>query len=305
MAEPSVLLVNYDIWHMRMGHPSKNVLRHVEVNTNGFTPKLEFPNSDRICPGCAQGKMHNKLFPPSTKHALKPSHLIHADLVELPILSYHKFKWACMLPDDYSSYAYCYLLRLKSDTITAVEKFFTHVQNQHDTVIKQFRSDQGGEFNSKRFDELLSSKGIVRQTSVPHIHQQNGRTESLNNTILEKSESMRTHASCPQSWWEFNFQTAIHVYNRTPLRRTEWATPFQNIFGKKPDVHYFKTFGCLAWVYKPKEIRKNKLDPRSEAMTFIAYDTGEKAYKFMREDNSIFTATHALFDEETFPRAKN
>ena len=63
-----------------------------------------------------------------------------------------------MLLDDYSSYAYCYLLRLKSDTITAVEKFFAQVQNQHDTVIKQFCSDQGGEFTSKKFDELLSSK---------------------------------------------------------------------------------------------------------------------------------------------------
>ena len=92
---------------------------------------------------------------------------------------------------------------------------------------------------------------------------------------------MQTHASCPQSWWEFSFQTAIHVYSRTPLEHTDWTTPFKNIFGKKPDVQYFKTFGCLAWVYKPKEICKNKLDPKSEAMTFIAYDTGEKAYKFM------------------------
>ena len=109
MAEPSVLLVNYDIWHMRMGHPSKNVLKHVETNTNGFTPKLEFPNSNKICPGCIQGKMHNKPFTPSMKCGLKPFHLIHADLVELPILSYHKYKWACMLLDDHSSYAYCYL----------------------------------------------------------------------------------------------------------------------------------------------------------------------------------------------------
>ena len=169
---------------MRMGHPSKNVLKHIEANTNGFTPKLEFPNSNRICPGCVQGKMHNKSFLPSMKCALKPSHLIHADLVEVPILSYHKYKWACMLLDDYSSSAYCYLLQSKSDTITAVEKFFTHVQNQHDTVIKQFCSNQGGEFTSKKFNELLSSKGIVRQTSAPHIHQQNGRAESLNNTIL-------------------------------------------------------------------------------------------------------------------------
>ena len=75
------------------------------------------------------------------------------------------------------------------------------------------------------------------------------------------------HAECPESWWEFSFETAIHVYNRTPLRRTNWTTPFQNIYGNKPDVQYFKTFGCLAWVYKPKETCKNKLDNRSEPMT--------------------------------------
>ena len=56
--------------------------------------------------------------------------------------------------------------------------------------------------------------------SALHIHQQNGQAERLNNTILEKSESMHLHASCPESWWEFSFETAIHwhIYNRTPLR---------------------------------------------------------------------------------------
>ena len=116
---------------------------------------------------------------------------------------------------------------------------------------------------------------------------------------------MRTHAECPQSWWEFSFETAIHIYNRTPLRRTNWTTPFQNIYGNKPDVQYFKTFGCLTWVYKPKETRKNKLDNRSEPMTFIGYEIGSKAYKFMQTNTSIFIATHAWFDEEKFPRAKS
>ena len=73
---------------------------------------------------------------------------------------------------------------------------------------------------SKKFDEILAEKGIVRQMSAPHVHQQNGRAEQLNNTILEKSESMCLHTSCPESWWEFSFETAIHVYNRTPLRQT-------------------------------------------------------------------------------------
>src|SRR5258705_133483 len=209
MDEPSVFPVNYDTWHLRMGHPSKNVLKHVEGNTNGFTNKLKIPSISSICPGCAQGKMHNKAFPMSEKRASKPLELIHADLVELPIRSYHKYKYACMILEDYSSFASCTLLRSKSETLTAVKNFIELMENQLETKIKQFRSDRGGEFKSKEFDTMLKSKGIIRQTSAPHIHQQNGRTERINNTILEKSEALRTYSGCPQSWWEFSFETAI------------------------------------------------------------------------------------------------
>jgi hypothetical protein len=179
------------------------------------------------------------------------------------------------------------------------------IKNQHTKVIKKFRSDHGGEFDNNSLDKIFASKGIVHEYSAPHIHTQNGRAEALNRIILEKAESMHTHAECPQSWWEFSFHAAVHIYNRTPLRRTQWSTPYWNIFGKKPDVQYFKTFGCLAWVYKPKEVRKHKLDHRSEAMTFIGHEIGSKAYKFMRKDNSICIATHAWFHEEKFPRANS
>jgi hypothetical protein len=305
MAEPSLFLVNYNTWHLRMVHPSKNVLRHIGTNTNGFTPNLTFPLDSGICPGCAKGKMHNKPFPPSGKRAKQPFDLIHADLVQLPKKSYHKKEWACLLMDDYSSYAYCYLLRSKSEATSAITTFLELIKNQHTKVIKKFRSDHGGEFDNNSLDKIFASKGIVHEYSAPHIHTQNGRAEALNRIILEKAESMRTHAECPQSWWEFSFHAAVHIYNRTPLRRTQWSTPYWNIFGKKPDVQYFKTFGCLAWVYKPKEVRKHKLDHRSEAMTFIGYEIGSKAYKFMRKDNSICIATHAWFDEEKFLRANS
>ena len=153
-----------------MVHPSKNVLKHVEINTNGFTQNLVFPLENSICPGCAKGKMHNKPFPPSERRASQPFDLIHADLIELPIKSYYKKKWACMLMDNYSSFAYCFLLQSKDKTYTAVKQFLELVNNQHNKVVKQFCSDRGGEFKSKKFDELLASKGIVRQTSAPHIH---------------------------------------------------------------------------------------------------------------------------------------
>ena len=51
------------------------------------------------------------------------------------------------------------------------------------------------------------------------VHQQNGRAERLNRTLLEKAQSMRLEACLPDSWWEFAFATATHVYNHTSIKR--------------------------------------------------------------------------------------
>ena len=96
-------------------------------------------------------------------------------------------------------------------------------------------------------------------------------------------------------------QTACHVYNRTPVCSKKWKTPLELWSGKLPDVHYFKTFGCLAWVYIPKELRKDKLSGQSMKMTFIGYDLGSKAYHFMTKDNVMFVSVKAVFDEQYFP----
>ncbi len=53
------------------------------------------------------------------------------------------------------------------------------------TKSKVLRSDNGGEFVSKKFDAFLAECGIQRQTSVPYSPQQNGVTERANRTIME------------------------------------------------------------------------------------------------------------------------
>jgi transposase InsO family protein len=47
------------------------------------------------------------------------------------------------------------------------------------------RSDNGGEFVSKKFDNFLHECGIQRQTSAPYTPQQNGVTERANRTIMD------------------------------------------------------------------------------------------------------------------------
>ena len=51
-----------------------------------------------------------------------------------------------------------------------------------------------------------------------------------------------------------------------------------------------------------EEVCVNKLNPKSELMTFLGYPVGTKGY-FIREPNNVlFTAVQALFDETLFPK---
>ena len=57
------------------------------------------------------------------------------------------------------------------------------------------------------------------------------------------------------------------------------------------------------YVFLPEEVCANKLNPKSELMTFLGYPQGTKGYLFMRGPNNVlFMAVQALFDETLFPK---
>jgi hypothetical protein len=38
---------------------------------------------------------------------------------------------------------------------------------------------------------------------------------------------------------------------------------------QRPDVSYFRVFGCGAYVFLPEEVRQNKLAPKSESLVML------------------------------------
>ena len=133
------------------------------------------------------------------------------------------------------------------------------------------------------------------------MHQQNGRAEHLNRTLIEKAQALRFEACLPQSYWEFSVEFAVHVYNRTPVKRIAWCTPFEVLNGKIPDISHLRVFGCEAYVYILDDVRVNKLALRAEVMIFLGYTSGMKGFKFMRKPNNvIFHGVTAMFDEHMF-----
>ena len=73
--------------------------------------------------------MHNKPHLVSEKQAKHALDLLHADLLELPIESYHKKRWCLLVLDDYSSYSYMALLQSKSETFENIKQIVQTMEN--------------------------------------------------------------------------------------------------------------------------------------------------------------------------------
>jgi len=103
------------------------------------------------------------------------------------------------------------MLCAKSDVLEATQLFIIMVKTQHNTFIKEWMSDAGGEYKSLEFETMLKGHGIKILQSVPHQPQQNGRAERFNRTIMDKAQALCLDACIPQSWWEFAVLHAVHL----------------------------------------------------------------------------------------------
>jgi len=130
---------------------------------------------------------------------------------------------------------------------------------------------------------------------------QNGHTECLGCTLMDKAKSMWHQACIPDSWWEFAFTHATHIYNHTLVACLRWHTLHEMLKGEMPNINLC-VFGCGAFVYLPAMARANKMAPKSELMTYIGVAPGNECnFLFMRSTNTVFTAAHAIFDKHHFP----
>lgn len=301
----AALSVPITIAHQRFGHlnwEALHTLRGEDPKVLGLTldktPKPESP-----CEGCMLGKQHRRSFKISqTPPASEPFALVHSDLdgpMRTPSITGSSY--FCTFLDDHSGVVWVYYLKSKDEAITAFRKFKAMVETQYSRKIKVFRSDRGGEYMSREFQTLLETEGIIHNRTTPSTPEQNGKAERINRTLVEAAKSMLHAAGLSDGFWEEAVKTAVHVRNRAPHRGLGWRTPVEVLTGKKPDVSYFRVFGCLVYRLVLRDNR-TKLEPNSEPMVFVGYEYGTKGYRLWdKRSRRIVISTDAVFDEQVFP----
>ncbi|RVX01687.1 Retrovirus-related Pol polyprotein from transposon RE1 [Vitis vinifera] len=171
------------------------------------------------------------------------------------------------------------------------------VENQSEYRIKVIRSDNGTEYTSEKFNKFCEDAGIDHQLTAPYTPQQNGVVERKNRTIMEMTRCLLHEKELPKSFWAEAANTAVFLLNRLPTKALQKQTPFEAWFGYKPMLMNLKTFGCLCFSYVP-QVKRDKLDKKSEPGIFIGYSSTSKAYRiYLPQNNKIVVSRDVKFLE--------
>jgi hypothetical protein len=92
--------------------------------------------------------------------------------------------------------------------------------------------------------------------------------------------------------------TSLYVQNRSPHQILKNMTPEEAFTRVKPEVGYFRIFGCPIYIHVPKE-KRTKLDPLGRKGTFMGYSESSKAYRiYIPVQRQIEVTRDVTFEED-------
>ncbi|KAK1661175.1 hypothetical protein QYE76_049334, partial [Lolium multiflorum] len=288
------------LWHRRLAHVNMRTLQSLHKGNHivGLMENVSFAK-DRVCRACVEGKMHDSPHPSKTIISSKRIlELLHVDLFgPVTHASLGAKKHCLVIVDDYSRYTWVYFLKTKDETQQIFIDFATEVQRQHNLLIMAIRSDNGSEFKNYTLNDFLSDEGIRHQYSAAYTPQQNGVAERKNRTLMDMARSMMAEYKSRYNFWAEAISTACHSSNRLYLRKGLNKTPYEILTGNKPNISYFKVFGCKCF-YKIKGVRLSKFAPKALEGIFVGYGAESHTYRVFDIASGIIIESCSVRFEE-------
>ena len=256
-----------------------------------------------FCESCIEGKMHRKSFESiGGIRSTRKLQCVHSDVCgPMPTESLGRKRYFVSFNDDYSRCCQVYFMRHKSEVLDKFKEFEARVTNKTGLEISTLRTDNGGEYVSKEFEEFLKSKGIRHELTVPYSPAQNGVAERLNHTLMESARTMIRFAKIPDSYWGEAVATAPYIRNRVPTSAfKERVSPYEKWYQRKPDLSHLRVFGCVAYAHIP-DCQRRKLDKKAEKLRFVGYSLNSKGYRLVNEKTTkVVISRDVVFNENDF-----
>jgi len=248
------VMLTFDFWHEALGHlaPSTMERSRNHFEDTGFIPPLL---QNFHCEACAIAKSAHKA-PPSTKSRIaQKAELIHSDLSgPFPVPSYGNSLYYMSFTCDATCFCWVQFLRKKSEAPQVIRDFVSTIEKQENTVVRRFRTDNGGEYVNERLRKFITFKGIIHELTPPYSPESNGVAERLHRTIGEGVRAMMHPIDDCRLWAEV-VGTFVYTKNRQPHSVLSGKTPYEAFHKTRPAISHLQPFGRECYLHIPKAKR--------------------------------------------------
>ena len=163
--------------------------------------------------------------------------------------------------------------------------------------VKEFHTDNGGEFVSASVDEMLNEMMTRRSLSVPFTPQRNGQIERFFYTLVRHTRILCAASGHSEVLWPFAMSHVVSIHNRLPTRTLpQNMSPNEAATGKMPNLGIFnkRVWGCDCIVRQRDEDLENKLSLTGVASVFLGRDERRHGeYHFITSLNKVVSVVEA------------
>lgn len=212
----------------------------------------------------------------SAPRATRPFELLHSDLCG-PVSpeSASGARYFILYIDDFSRLTWVYFLQSKaaSEVVFVFQEFMARVGGRFPQYpMVRFRCDNGkGEYDNSLFRGILRGSGISFEPSPPYTQHKNGVSERMIRTIVTKARALLLDSCLEDGFWAEAVNTAVYLHSRSPSRSVGGLTPYEKLFGVKPELGNVRRSGCAAYKLLPEVQRTGKFGERAKKYIFLEY----------------------------------
>ena len=116
-------------------------------------------------------------------------------------------------------------------------------------------------------------KEILHLKSAPYCPSENGKVENHIKTLKYTTKALLTTSMLSKGYWSYAVRYATHIMNVLP-RKGQKASPFEKVYGRKPDYSRFHVFGAKG-IYIPAKRTKFNENP---SCRFLGMAESSKTY---------------------------
>ena len=231
-----------------------------------FVLTSEKQNTHTHCTTCSVSKSTRLLFTSVVSHSTLPLHIIHCDIWGAsPVMSRDGYRYFITFIDDFSRYTWMYPFTCHSQAIDCFRHF------------KHLQSDGAPELIRGSMAHFLSDSSTAYRISCSYIPQQNGVAKGKNRHLSEIARALLFHARLPKKFRYDAFTIVVVLINRLPSPVLRHSSPYEVLFGSRPDYSLLRTFGCLCYPFLG-DTRADKLSPKSTPCIFVGYAPSHLGY---------------------------